>query len=62
MATKQEQVHVNDAILTNDDSTISYPDRSEKDVPLVLKQAHENDFHIDLGWRSWTVIFLTCFW
>ena len=29
-------------------------------VPLQ-QEAHENAIHIDLTWRSWLVVFVTCF-
>ncbi|KAF2181658.1 MFS general substrate transporter [Zopfia rhizophila CBS 207.26] len=60
MENKSEQIHVESAIEPVDTFTTS-PDLSQKDVPLVIKQAHENNFHINLGWRSWMIIFLTCF-
>ncbi|KAK3336331.1 major facilitator superfamily domain-containing protein [Cercophora scortea] len=29
-------------------------------VPIEI-EAHQGDVHIDLGWRSWLVVFITCF-
>ncbi|KAF2474092.1 MFS general substrate transporter [Lindgomyces ingoldianus] len=59
MEGKPEQVRIENTIEPVE--TPSSPYLSQKDVPLVLKQAHENNFHIHLGWRSWLIIFLTCF-
>ncbi|KAF2640536.1 MFS general substrate transporter [Massarina eburnea CBS 473.64] len=30
-------------------------------VVSLQQEAHENDIHIDLTWRSWMVVFVTCF-
>lgn len=58
-----EVSHVEDAIeSTKPSATVTDMPTSEKDVPLVVKLAHENDVHIRLGWRSWMIISLTCVW
>lgn len=29
---------------------------------VTLKdEAHENEYHVNLTWRSWLVVFITCF-
>ncbi|KAF2205838.1 MFS general substrate transporter [Delitschia confertaspora ATCC 74209] len=57
MADKTDQIRLEN-IFEPAGPTADFP---LKDAPLVVRQAHENAFHIDLGWRSWLIILLTCF-
>ncbi|KAK3694188.1 major facilitator superfamily domain-containing protein [Podospora appendiculata] len=36
-------------------------DHREHTVVPIEIEAHQGDYHIDLGWRSWLVVFITCF-
>lgn len=45
---------------TVEESVPSTPNQSEKHVSTELSIA-VGDEHINLGWRSWLVVFMTCF-
>ncbi|ORY16078.1 major facilitator superfamily domain-containing protein [Clohesyomyces aquaticus] len=60
MDDKSEQTRIEN-IIEPVETANTDPLPAKKDVPLVVQQAHENSFHVHLGWRSWFIIFLTCF-
>lgn len=45
---------------TVEESVPSTPNQSEKHVSTELPIAVDDE-HINLGWRSWLVVFMTCF-
>ncbi|KAI8649111.1 MFS domain-containing protein [Fusarium keratoplasticum] len=44
-----------------DEAPPSQPHRKELDVTPIQEAAVEDAYHIKLGWRSWVVVFCTCF-
>ena len=39
----------------------AHPRRTSFHIVPIEEEAHQNASHVDLGWRSWLVVFITCF-
>jgi hypothetical protein len=37
------------------------PTPEERPPPVVRVDSYLDDEHVELGWRSWLVVFVTCF-
>ena len=37
------------------------PTTEERPLPVVRVDSYLDDEHVKLGWRSWLVVFVTCF-
>ena len=59
---KKEELNVEETtnLPSTDADSTEKDEGPKKDVPQVVRDAHENVKHIKLGWRSYVLLFVTC--
>ncbi|KAK3941983.1 major facilitator superfamily domain-containing protein [Diplogelasinospora grovesii] len=51
-----------DAVASSNDSQARHSHHHHELVVVPIEEeAHQGDFHVNLSWRSWLVVFITCF-
>jgi hypothetical protein len=62
MAETLEDIQPSEKNLNNIEvSAPSTPNENESESEDVVTAAHQHNVHINLSWRSWVVVFVSCF-
>lgn len=55
-----EEIHPSEKNLATEEVSVpTTPNESESED--VVQAAHQHNVHINLSWRSWVVVFVSCF-